>query len=189
MDSSPPSLADLDLAPAFRGDRPYAEIVARFAHADLVRVVGDLYDAMDAIVADAGEPAATFVPKDPASDDPDGNGWTIGHLVAHVTAGLEEAAANGVTLARGVETGDRLRFETPWELLDSMAKVRQRLAESRRMTLGFLQAWPDRPNLSLTTVTAPRLGPVNAVGRQLLGIGHGRGHLDQLREVVRQARA
>jgi len=189
MVSTPPTLADVDLASVFRDGRPFAEIVVHFAHADLVRVVGELYDAIDEIIAGAEDLAATFVPQDSASDDPEGNGWAVGHVVAHLTAGLEEAAANGVTLARGVETADRLRYETPWETLDTMAKVHQRLAESRRMTLGFLQAWPDEPHLGLTTVLVPQLGPINAVGRQLLGIGHGRGHSDQLREIVRQAAA
>jgi len=34
-----------------------------------------------------------------------------------------------------------------------------------------------------------RLGPINAIGRFLFGLSHDDSHLEQLREIMRQARA
>ncbi|HCP73182.1 MAG TPA: DinB family protein, partial [Ktedonobacter sp.] len=41
-----------------------------------------------------------------------------------------------------------------------------------------------------TTYTPyPRLGPINAVTRFVLGLSHDDSHIEQLREIMRQARA
>lgn len=57
------------------------------------------------------------------------------------------------------------------------------------MCSAFLSAWPDAPHLDETVAPVPQLGPMNAVGLYALGLAHAQGHLDQLREIVRQYNA
>jgi hypothetical protein len=57
------------------------------------------------------------------------------------------------------------------------------------MRLAMLAAWPDEPDLATTIVQVERFGPLNAVGRYLLGLMHEDGHLGQIAEIMRQARA
>lgn len=57
------------------------------------------------------------------------------------------------------------------------------------MRLAMLDAWPDAPLLDNTITLIPRFGPMNAVGRDLLGLKHQHGHLPQIAEITRQARA
>jgi hypothetical protein len=56
------------------------------------------------------------------------------------------------------------------------------------MCRAFLDVWPDSPHLDLTITRIPHIGPMNAIGYYLLGILHGQSHLDQLREIMRQAK-
>lgn len=128
--------------------------------------------------------AVVVVATDPAEDG--APGWTLGHVIVHLTAGLEENAGRAATLARGAEVTGRPRYETPWEEVTTAAQVRQRLAESRRMTHAFLDAWPDAPHQD-NMHEHPYFGPTNAVAYHILGITHGRGHLAQLEEIRRQA--
>lgn len=115
--------------------------------------------------------------------------WTLGHVVVHTTAGSEEGAAAALTLARGAPLDGRPRYEVPWEEVTTIGQVVRRLEESRRMRLAMLAAWPDEPHLGNTAVLIERLGPLNATGRYLVGLMHEDGHLPQLAEIARQARA
>ena len=132
------------------------------------------------------------VPFDPALHDQraGGGAWTIGHIIAHLTATSEESASLASALARGVEFADdlRLRSEVAWETLQTAAQVNAHLAESQRMCLAFLETWPDAPNLTRTATLIPQFGPMNAVGRYMLGLFHANMHLAQLREIMRQMR-
>lgn len=169
------------------GEVPIAEATQGVSPADLPRLTDEVYDAVAAIIEDVDDATVVFVPDDPAADDPPGVGWTVGHVVVHLTAGLEEAGALGSALARGAGITGRSRHETPWETVTTAEQVRDRLAESRRMTQAFLATWPNRPDLTATDTPVPRFGPLNAVGRHLLGVAHAHAHLDQLREIRRQA--
>ncbi len=146
-------------------------------------------------LADATDAEVVFAPHDPAAHDASAVageeeiGWSAAHIVVHATASSEEGAAIAATLARGVEPQGRSRYETPWELVTSVAQLRARLAESRRMRGAFLDAWPDQPNLELTYTPIPQFGPMNAATRLAFGLLHEDGHLAQLRAAISAARA
>lgn len=168
---------------------PYGDLRGRFGRDDLAGLTEAMFADLAGAVADAADEEIGFVPVDPTPDDPRAAGWTVGHVVTHLTAIFEESAAQAATLARGVAVTGPARAEVPWETLRTAALVRGRLRESGRMCLAYLAAWPDEANLELTMVQVPRFGPMDAVGRHLLGIVHASAHLPQIREILRQARA
>jgi hypothetical protein len=55
------------------------------------------------------------------------------------------------------------------------------------MILATLAVWPDEPHLDVT-IWGPS-GPRNAIARFLGGLSHAESHLEQISEIVRQARA
>lgn len=184
----------IDFAAVRDGRSSYADVTRDLSSASLRAAMGDTFDALDSILAGLTDEEVTFQPVDPAANDtfaaPGTDAtlaWTLGHVVVHLTAGLEESAALGTTLARGVMVEGRSRYEVPWESVHGAGQVIARLAESRRMCAAFLAAWPDEPHLGLTVEPIPRLGPMNAIGRTALGISHADAHLEQLREIRRQA--
>lgn len=177
---------DLDIPAAIDRRRSPAEQAAGIDPAELRGLTVELYDRLDELVAGLDDAAVGFVPADSAADG--APGWTLGHVVAHLTAGLEENAAQGCTLARGADITGRPRYETPWDAIATAEQVRQRLAESRRMVLAFLEAWPDAPHRE-NVHAHPFFGPTDPVAYHLLGIVHGRGHLTQIEEIRRQVRA
>ncbi len=138
-------------------------------------------------------------PFDPEADDPyavEGEehlAWNLAHLIAHVTASSEEAAAFSSLLARGVAATERPRYETPWRDLTTRAQCEQRLRESLRMRLAYLDTWPDEPHLDVTRQLSPRfeerVGKLNAIGAFLHGLSHEVSHYGQIEEVIGQALA
>jgi len=187
----------LDLTPAWKGEVTLAELVADLTPDDLRRLTNDMVDTMLELIADCVDEDVTFVPVDPEANDPYASHeaerhmpWTLGHVIVHTTATAEEAAFLAAQLARGVGYHGRSRYEVPWRAVTTAAQCRQRLEESRRMRLASLDMWPDEPHLDNTyTPFEGRLGPINAVGAFVLGLGHDAQHLDQIAEIVRQARA
>lgn len=185
----------LDFGRVFRGETTIAALTDGLGLDDLRTMTDESLDLILSIIAGATDADVVFVPSDPAAHDaiapPEAQdiGWTLGHIVVHATATSEEGAALAVTLARGVEVTGRSRYETPWEEVTTIAQVEQRLAESRRMRHALLGGWPDAPHLDNTDTPIPTFGPMNAVARYALALGHELGHLDQLRDVVRQAKA
>ncbi|NUQ36940.1 MAG: DinB family protein [Caldilineales bacterium] len=162
--------------------------------AHLIAFTHDIIDTQLALLSGLPDAAVPFAPEDPDADDPFATeageqhvGWTLGHIIAHVTASSEECCAHAAALARGVTPCGRDRYETPWQEVDAVAAARQRLQESRRIRLAYLDAWPDRPHLE-TTYT-PYGAPQNCITRVLAGLFHEEGHLDQMREAIRQATA
>lgn len=182
----------VDLPPAdvlFSGQVSLADLARGVDCADLAGLLDEVFDAMDADLAGATDAEVVFVSDDPqATDSEEGQGWTAGHIVAHVTAGLEETSAAASALARGAEMTGRPRYEVPWETLPSADAVRHRLIESRRMCRAFLDTWPDEPHLENTYTPFPSLGPLNGPMRLILSLGHARGHLPHLEDALRQAR-
>lgn len=138
-------------------------------------------------------------PQDDNANDPyavEGEehiGWTVGHLVAHVTASSEESAAFASMLARGVEGLEhRPRYETPWREVDTKAKAIQILEESRRIRLAYLDTFPDEPHYNnLRTGLSERAqnawGDLNAPAEFLRGLSHEVGHYSQIEDAVQQA--
>jgi hypothetical protein len=191
----------IDFTPVRSRTVKLREFAAPFGPAELRAATQASIEAIAAIVREASDTEIAFIPIDPDAHDPhavpgeETLGWSLGHLVAHVTASAEEGAAFGSLLARGVPLMDealRLRYETPWPEIDTRAKALQRLEESRRIRLAYLETWPDRPHLDVYRPDSARklrlFGPVNAPAAVLAGMMHEQGHLDQMRETLRQAR-
>lgn len=173
-----------------------AELVAGLGVEDLRDLTNQMIDHQLALIADCDDADVTFVPDDPAAEDKYAAdeaeahiAWTLGHVIAHVTASSEEKAFLAAELARGVDREGRSRYETPWQTLTTIGQVRARLEESRRMRLASLDMWPDNPDLSLTVNYRWLRGPMNAIARYCLGLLHDNDHLGQIADIVRQTYA
>ncbi len=186
----------LDFDPVRRREMTLAEFATRhhYDRGDLIRFTNDMIDAQLGLIADLVDPDVTFVPVDLNADDPFANNaeesqiaWTLGHVVVHCTASSEECCSQAANLARGVEVTGRMRYEVPWQQMQTAAQLRERLEESRRIRLAFLNAWPDRPHYDLTYT--PYKAPHNCVTRVLAGLMHDADHIDQIADIVQQARA
>jgi len=179
------------------GGRPFNELAAELTPSDLHRLTDEMIDAMQAVLVEAVDADVSFLPIDPAANDPFTSdpaelklAWTLGHVVVHATASAEESGALSSLLARGIEVKDRARYEVPWREVTSVAQLRARLEESRRMRHAFLDTWPDQPHYEMQYQPPwPGALPVNAVGRFLSGLRHDAPHLEQMREIMRQAKA
>jgi hypothetical protein len=184
----------LDFSAIRSGSATFADIASSLTKADLYKLTDEMIDTMQNIVADATDADVVLVPQDPNANDTYGKSedkdlaWTLGHVVVHATASSEESAALALTLARGLEVEGRSRYETPWESVTTAAQIHQRLEESRRMRKAMLDAWPDQPDLAITTSPFPGAGALNAIGRFIIGLFHDNAHLEQLKEIMRQAR-
>jgi hypothetical protein len=89
-----------------------------------------------------------------------------------------------------VRVGWRDRYETPWQSVTTVTHLVQRLEESRRIRIAYLNAWPEQPHLdNLWTDYEERWGALDAVGMTLRGLSHDAAHLNQIQEIIRQARA
>ena len=138
----------------------------------------------------------TFEPEDPDAHDAaavdasdEGLAWNLGHVIVHSTASGEEYAFTAAQLARGVDFMGRPRYEVPWETMKSIDQCRHRLEESRRMRLALLDVWPDEPHLETTYAPFSSAGDINAKSTFSIGLMHDFSHQDQVREIVRQAKA
>jgi hypothetical protein len=186
----------LDFKGARERHQSMSELAQGLTVADLHRLTDEMIDAELRLVADATNADVVFQPEDPAANDTfaanaqDVNiAWTLGHVIVHATASSEEAAAQATELARGVEVKGRSRYETPWQTVTTIAQVRARLEESRRMRHALLNVWPDPPHLDITyTAGYPGATPVNALARFISGLGHDDSHLGQIAEIMRQVR-
>ncbi|HRO24979.1 MAG TPA: DinB family protein [Promineifilum sp.] len=186
----------IDFTPHRKREKTLGELVADYTVDDLRDLTNAMIDRQLALIADCTDEDVVFVPEDPAAEDKyaaseaDANiAWTLGHVIVHVTASSEEKAFLAAEQARGVDRDGRSRYETPWETVTTIAQVRARLEESRRMRLASLDIWPDEPNLDLTITYRYLRGPMNAIARYCMGLLHDDDHLEQIAEIVRQAHA
>ena len=191
----------IDFSPMRDGDRTFLEFATQngIDSDDLRSFSDESIDFLLALVDGMTDAEIVFEPEDPNAEDPfavegeEDIGWTYGHLIAHVTASTEEAAAFSSLLARGVAASERPRYETPWRDITTVAQVRQRVDESRRMRNAYLDTWPDAPFLDVHRVVserfAARFGEMNAPAAFLFGLSHEVGHYEQIEEVKRQALA
>jgi uncharacterized damage-inducible protein DinB len=173
----------------------FADLTAGVSHDDLRNLTNEIVDMQLALVEECVDADVIFVPEDPNAHDPYAEGagdvaiaWTLGHVIVHVTASSEEAAFIAAEMARGVEPHGRSRYEVPWESVTTIAQVRARLQESRRMRLAMLDTWPDEPHMEVTFAWGPDKPQYNAIQRFLLGMRHEEEHVAQVAEIVRQAR-
>ncbi|MDE2775529.1 MAG: DinB family protein [Chloroflexota bacterium] len=191
----------IDFSPMRAGELTYLEFAARenIGPAALKQLSDESVDFLLGFLEGLKDADIVFEPADPDADDPfavEGEeeiGWNFGHLIAHVTASSEEGAALSSLLARGVPAAERPRYETPWRAIKSVAQVRQRLEESRRMRNAYLETWPDAPLLDVCRDVSERFsarfGEMNAPAAFLFGLSHEVGHYEQIEEVRRQALA
>lgn len=178
-------------------EKTLSDLAAGLMVSDLHALTDEMIDMELSIIQSATDSDVVFQPEDPKANDTFAATqaeinlpWTLGHVLVHTTASAEEAAMQALSLARGVPVVGRSRSEVPWETVTSMAQVRARLEESRRMRHAMLNAWPDQPDLDLTyTAAYPGATPVNAVARFIGGLLHEDSHLAQLREIMRQSQS
>lgn len=191
----------IDFLPMRDGDLTYMEYAERenIGPAELKQLSDESIDFLLSQLDGLGDADIVFDPEDLDANDPfavEGEeeiGWNLGHLIAHVTASSEEGAALSSLLARGVPASERPRYETPWRDITTVAQVRQRLEESRRMRNAYLETWPDAPLLDVCREVSERFtakfGEMNAPAAFLFGLSHEVGHYEQIEEVRRQALA
>ncbi len=191
----------LDFTPVRSGEQKYLEFAAQFTVEQLRDFASSSVDFILDLIADLDDAAVTFDPIDPDAHDAaavageESIGWSLAHLIAHVTSSTEEWATYASILGRGIDypVELRLRYETPWRDLTTKAQCVQRLEESRRIRLGYLAAIPDVPFLETRRELSPRfierIGEINAPAAFLFGLSHEEGHYAQMQEVKRQALA
>ena len=189
----------IDFAPVRNKEITYIQFARQLNIDDLREATHESLDFIIGIVDHLTDEQVVFVPEDPDANDPyaiEGEehiGWSVAHLIAHVTASSEEGAAISSMLARGVEVKLRPRYETPWRNITTIEQVRQRLEESRRMRLAFLDTWPDTPHLDVyrkvSETFIEKFGEMNAPAAYLFGLIHEYEHHDQIRKVAQQALA
>ena len=191
----------IDFTPVRDHELTYFKLGQRLTVADLKAATHASLDRILEILGDATDAEMVHQPDDPLADDPGAApgeekiGWSLAHLVAHVTASAEEQAAVSSILARGIPyvREPRLRWETPWRAFETRAQVLQRIEESRRIRIAYLDAWPDTPHLNVYREVSERFlekwGPLNAPAAMLYGLNHEDGHTAQFRDVRAQAAA
>ena len=187
----------IDFGPYRSKEKTFFELVGHYSAAELKRLTNEMIDLQLDLIADCTDEDVVFTPVDPAANDTYAINkdevhisWTLGHVIVHTTASSEESAALAAEFARGVpHRGGRSRSEVPWDSVTTIAQCRERLEESRRMRLASLDMWPDRVDTENGYTPWESLGHVNASARFCLGLSHDDSHLEQIREVVRQAKA
>jgi hypothetical protein len=185
----------LDFTPVREKKLVLQELVRGLTRDDLRRELNEMYDEISRLIVDASDADVVFLPIDPNANDPYAANttdvdlaWTLGHVIVHLTASMEESASLSQELARGVTFHGRSRWEIPWENVKSIEFCHQRLAESRRMCLAALDMWPDTPQLENTYAPAEGAVPHTAVSRFASGLKHASDHLGQISEILRQAK-
>ena len=186
----------LDFTPVQKKEMSLRQLTSKLTPHDLRDLTNEMIDTVQSQIADCVDANVTFVPSDPkandtfaASEDEVRLAWTLGHVIVHITASSEEAAAIASELARGVPfRGGRSRSEVPWRTVTAIAQCRHRLEESRRMRLASLEMWPDEPDLTNSYQPSPQNESRNAMIRFVLGLQHDDSHPGQIAEIVRQAK-
>lgn len=190
---------ELDFSRVRNNELKLADFAKTITIDDLRHLTNTSINTILNIIADLDDADVTFDPEDPLADDPfakEGEakiGWNIAHLVVHVTASSEEWATYGSILGRGISypKEPRVRYETDWKSVTSKEHCVQRLEESRRIRLGYLNAIPDMPFLDVYREMSEnflnKYGECNAIVAVLLGLMHEEGHFAQFRDVHDQA--
>jgi len=204
-------MPNFDFAALYEGRITFAELVKDVKQSDVHLLTDEFFSTIQSIVAAVTDADVVFFPQDPQTQEENGLGWPLSHVLVHITATLEETAALAAMLARGVAVGDLphyetlwkskgglswyqtyvegyLRYETPWESIQTAAQFHAHLKEGQRMCNAFLDAWPDVPHLDVTFTRIPLFGSLNAPAHVMTGIFHAHMHLDQLRTTLQQAK-
>jgi hypothetical protein len=187
-------MRSIDFAPVRSGSLQLIDLAEGMGPAELAEATRAVDARLLELLDGTLDSDVTFEPADPGAEDTFAEDpaettlpWTLGHVIAHVTASAEEAAFLAAELARGIMPHGRSRAEVAWPTLITIADVRHRLDQSQRMVLGTLAVWPDEPHLEVVYTTSN--GSVrNAPARFLSGLMHKDEHLAQVAGILRQAR-
>lgn len=186
----------IDFQPVFSKEKTLQDLANEYSHVDLGNALNGYVDFTTQVFQGLSDEQATFIPTDPDADDPFAAseverhmGWSLVHLVMHVTASAEEAAAFSSILARGIPIGGRLRSERDWRQVSTCFETLARLDECRRMCLAYLATWPDQPDLITVRIMPENLSWMkpNAKISFLAGLMHWHKHIEQFQKVVMQA--
>lgn len=176
------------------GKASLQELVNNLGRDDLRRELNEMFNEVERLIRSCTDVDVTFEPIDDKADDPyaingeESIAWTLGHVIVHLTASMEESASLAAELARGVEFHGRSRYEVSWREVKSIEQCRTRLAESRRMCIASLDMWPEPPHLENTYIPAGGARPHTCISRFASGLKHASDHLRQIADIVRQAR-
>jgi hypothetical protein len=185
----------IDFSPLKDKTIPWDEFVLQFNIEDFVQETETMTAYIMEILAKATNEDVVFVPIDKDANDTFAAGeenvhiaWTLGHVIVHMTASMEEAAFMAAELARGVDVAlRRSRVEVDWETITTIKQCRQRVQESHRMVMGSLAIWPDDPQLD-NFFTNDSGAKIDTRRRFLYGMIHADSHYEQLKEIIRQSR-
>lgn len=186
----------IDFSPITDKKTNWTRFAALYTKDDLACQVEWLTDTILEMLAGATDDDVVFEPVDPEAHDPYAEdpdeekiGWTLGHIIVHLTASNEESAFLAAELARGVEVEPRRsRYEVHWTTITTIQQVRQRLLESQRMLCSSLEMWPDEPHIDNYYKTERGL-KITPLVRFLLGQNHAVSHLGQIQDVLNQSKA
>jgi hypothetical protein len=186
----------LDFNPVRNGHITLQELAKDLSEKDLHELTQEMIANQLNLIKACSDDDVVFVPEDAEADDPFAErledvdlAWTLGHVIVHVTASSEEAAAIAAELARGVKYHGRSRYETPWHSIHTINQCRERLAESQKIRLASLDMWPDNPHLDNEYKSRPGAPAMNATTRFIYGLMHDDDHLDQIANIILQAKA
>jgi hypothetical protein len=169
------------------------ELVRGLTRDDLRRELNEMYAEVESLIANCTDAHVIFVPTDEKAEDPyavhgeENISWTLGHVIVHLTASMEESASLAAELARGVTFHGRSRWEVPWREATTIRFCRERLSESRSMCLASLEMWPNLPHTENTYIPVEGARPHTCVSRFASGLKHASDHLGQIADIVRQA--
>lgn len=192
----------VDFTPIQKREAKIMAWAAPFSLDDIRAAANHGIDFMLNILDGLMDTDVTFLPEDPEANDPyapaelQNIGWSIGHLVLHVTASTEEYTSTAAVVARGINypREPRLRYEADWQVAcQTVEECRQRILESKRMRNAALDSFPDQPNPDSRWERSEKFieifGELDAKGAYLMGLSHEYGHHAQFLEVKRQALA
>lgn len=184
----------LDFNPVRAKHQTLNDLAANLTNQDLRDLTIEMVKTQQELIADCIDEDVVFVPDDPEANDPFAENvedvdlaWTLGHVIVHVTASSEEAAAIAAELARGVSYHGRSRYETPWQSVTTIKQCWQRLVESLKIRLASLEMWPELPHLENTYRSRPGAPKLNATSRFIYGLMHDDDHLEQISKIIQQS--
>ena len=184
----------LDFKPVREKHITLNELASNLSKQDLRDLTTSMIETQQKLIANCSDADVVFVPEDPLAEDPFAEkledvdlAWTLGHVIVHITASSEEAAAIAAELARGVSYHGRSRYETPWQSVNTIEQCHDRLIESQKIRLASLEMWPDQPHLENEYKSRPSAPAMNATTRFIYGLMHDDDHLEQISKISRQA--
>lgn len=184
----------IDFTPVREKQLSLNELATGLTQADLHTLTVEMVETQLGLIKVCSDADVVFVPDDPLADDPFAEdpedvtlAWTLGHVIVHVTASSEEAAAISAELARGVKFHGRSRYEIPWQSMKTVKQCQDRLEESLRIRLASLEMWPNLPHMENQYKSRPTGPAMNAVSRFIYGLMHDDDHLDHILNIIRQA--